>query len=506
MIEGHGRRMLLCVLLIGGILFGSVCLGNGRKAIAQSEGPIWGRPYNISNSKNASVTPAIMCDAFGAVHVFWSEKTQGEPSGAPGHEVGDSIFYRRLQNGEWSSGIDVAFADQNELYLTQPVAAADSSGTLYLIWSGYRGIYFSSAPIASATSAAAWSPPAWVVRIDPMASFSGPVKRPRLIVDEARRSLYAIYSLYGTNGNLFYLRSTDLGETWDEPRVLTDVTLATSSTVVNANGRIALDRSGNIHIIWDYVVKEGEDWLGKAIKHTVSTDNGDTWSTPTDVAVPWQGTIWWGVPDVVATSDKLHVVFACGDRPRRCYTYSQDGGETWARPQRLFGDYMSLAGWDSVTVDVNDKVHLIAQLRDLQSQTFIWYATLESTGWPAEPSKIPYDPTLADHFPESCISPSNELHFVLDHESQGEVWYMSGQLYPMGSSALVLPTSTSVPIASSTVEAKATEAPARAESPKVGDIPTSAGQDASASILIIISVLPVLLLIAGVALYRWSRR
>ena len=197
-----------------------------------------------------------------------------------------------------------------------------------------------------------------------MASFSGPVKRPRLIVDEAHGSLHVIYSLYGTNGNLFYLRSPDMGQTWDEPRALTDVTLGTSSTEVNANGRIILDHADNLHVVWDYYVKEGEDWLGKAVKHQASTDNGATWSAPTDVAVPGSGEIWWGTPDVVASTDKLHVVFVCGDRPRRCYTYSLDGGETWAQPQRLFGDFMSLAGWDSVTLDMNEEVHLITQLRD----------------------------------------------------------------------------------------------------------------------------------------------
>jgi len=253
-------------------------------------------------------------------------------------------------------------------------------------------------------------------------------------------------------------------------------------------------------------VKEGEDWLGKVIKHTMSTDNGETWSTPTDVAVAWQGARWWGVPDVTATSDKLHVVFACSDRPRRCYTYSRDGGQTWERPQPLFGDFMSLAGWDSMTVDMNDKVHLIAQLRDLQSQTYVWHAALESGGWPAVPFRTPLEMSMADHFPESCISLGNELHFVMAQEQQGEVWHLAGQLYPKGLAALALPVPTDAvvitPVAQKTmVSVLPPVTPVVTRAPLSKDNEFSGDQDSPVSVLAI-SVLPALLLIAGVIFYK----
>lgn len=498
-------------IVIGGfIVFVALMLWSGAPAQAQDTRPVWGAPFNVSDSRDASVNPAITCDLFGNVHVFWSEKTQGEPREDPGHDVGDSIFYRQLQNGEWSQATDVAFVGQSDSFFIQPAAAADSAGMLHLVWSGYRGLYFSSAPIASATTAAAWSSPDWMVRINPTAGFSGPVKRPRLIVDEAHGSLHVIYSLYGTNGNLYYLRSPDMGQSWDDPRALTDVPEARSSTEVNANGRIILDEAGNPHVVWDYLTKEGEEWHTRAVRHQTSTDNGETWSTPTDVAIPEPGDTWWGSPDVVASAGKLHVVFVCGDRPRRCYTYSQDGGQTWAQPQRLFGSYDSIAGWDSLTVDSNGKVHLIAQLRDLNSETYIWHATWGPEGWPGEPSRIPYDPALGDHFPESCISLGNELHFVLDHESQGEVWHMSGQLNLTGAPALALPVpverkraATPTPVV--VVAAAATELPAASQDPKLPDSAPPARRGVSESAVIIIGILPALLLVAGVILYNRLR-
>jgi len=473
---------------------------------AQGVEPVWDTPFNVSDSLDASVTPTITCDAFGIVHVFWSEKTQGEPSEFPGRDTGDSIFYRQLRDGEWSSAIDVAFAGEGESFLLQPVAGTDNDGTVYLIWSGYRGVYFSYAPIASATMAAAWSPPVLVAPINPIGDFSGPVKRPRLVVDEAHHSLHVIYSLYGTNGNLFYLRSPDMGQTWDEPRPLTDVTQARAADEVNANGRIVLDQTGNLHVIWDYVVKQGEDWLGQAIKHLTSTDNGDTWSTPSDVAVAWQGARWWGVPDVVATSDKLHVIFACGDRPRRCYTYSGDGGKTWERLQPLFGDFMSLAGWDSMTVDMNDNVHLIAQLRDLQNETYVWHAALGDDGWPVQPSRTPLEMWMADHFPESCISLGNEMHFVMAQEQQGEVWHLAGKIYPRGVAASAFPAPTKAvevtpqtEILDAGTRVTATPSADQVSLPIVNGL--ASGRD-SAGLTLIISVLPVLILIAGVMLHK----
>lgn len=513
----EARMALVQRIAISGLsLLAVLMLWRSTTVFAQGTGPIWDAPFNVSDSPDTSVTPSIACDAFGNIHVFWSEKTQGEPSEFPGRDVADSIFYRQLRDGEWSPAIDVAFADQGESFLRQPTVATDSKGTLYLVWSGYRGVYFSSAPIASATTAAAWSPPALVVPINPIASFSGLVMRPRLVVDETHRSLHVIYSLYGTNGNLFYLRSQDMGLTWDDPVALTDVSLARSSSEVSANGRIFLDQGSGLHAIWDYVVKEGDDWLGKAIQHTVSADNGETWNTPTDVALAWQGARWWGTPDAVATSERLHVVFACGDRPRRCYTYSLDGGETWAQPQRLFGDFQSLAGWDSLTVDMNESVHLITQLRDLQSATHIWHAAMDSGGWPPEPSLTPLEPAMADHFPESCISLGNELHFVMAQEQQGEVWHLSGQLYPEGNTPLALPVPTRAPtpateisrtaVATVATAATATRMPISSQSPQMQDTAPASRRQASPLVIVLIGTLPALLLVAGVIGFRLNKR
>ncbi len=228
--------------------------------------------------------------------------------------------------------------------------------------------------------AAGWSSPDWVVPNNPTASFSGPVMRPRLIVDEAHGSLHVIYSLYGTNGNLYYLRSPGhgaaLGRTARPDRCPRSNVLHRSQ----CQRRIILDKAGSLHVVWDYLTKEGEEWYTRAIEHRTSTDNGETWSTPIDVAFRARRDL---VGQSRCRGERRTSCTSClcaGTDPEDATPTRRTGAKTWARPQRLFGGYDSLAGWDSMTVESNEEVHLIAQLRDLEYERFIWHAVLGRAG------------------------------------------------------------------------------------------------------------------------------
>ncbi len=102
MTQGESEVAAVKRIVIGGlIVFIALMLWSGAPAQAQGTQPVWGAPFNVSDSRDASVDPFVACDLFGNVHVFWSEKTQGEPSENPGAMSGtaSSTANFKTENG-----------------------------------------------------------------------------------------------------------------------------------------------------------------------------------------------------------------------------------------------------------------------------------------------------------------------------------------------------------------------------------------------------------------------
>jgi hypothetical protein len=84
--------------------------------------------------------------------------------------------------------------------------------------------------------------------------------------------VWALFSLYAASQMLFS-RSTDQGQTWSRPYVITDI-YATEFSVQGA--AITVDADGIIHIIWI-------DFENEQMRYTYSTDKGGSFADPKDV-------------------------------------------------------------------------------------------------------------------------------------------------------------------------------------------------------------------------------
>ena len=92
------RRVLIRLAAVVSL---AIVLVMSNTAAAQTDG--WGVPVNISDTIGFSWLEAIAIDAYGNVHVIWSEYLdRQEPEG-----WGDAIYHTMWNGTSWSKAMDV---------------------------------------------------------------------------------------------------------------------------------------------------------------------------------------------------------------------------------------------------------------------------------------------------------------------------------------------------------------------------------------------------------------
>jgi hypothetical protein len=407
------RLFVLVLVLVWALVRGML----GVHAQHSNADVLWDAPVNLSNTRSSSTRPAIAADPWGQVHVFWSEKEGGkpiEPGGTP--EVGDTIYYRRLAAQSWSDPISLFFTSASGDYCANPAVAVDSVGNLHLIWVGWNGVYYSRSSALDAPSARSWQRESLVVE--------------ESSVDEAEIAIglagdmYIVYNrLREQDPHVYFLRSDDKGRTWTTPKRVS--TLYSSEAKFTFRPRIVVDWEGRLHVTW--IEHTGPpNYLGLALYLVTSEDQGETWGKESNlteaVAVPTEQ-VWEGFP-IVIDADSLLLVSIVGPQPARHYRLSTDGGNTWTPAQHIFGELVSRAGWDAMTVDGAGTVHLIAQLRFPEG---LYASHWTASGWRDPPQSVILDPPLNKaHYPQMVISEGNQIHVVVEEHPTGEIWYIHG--------------------------------------------------------------------------------
>jgi len=152
-----------------------------------------------------------------------------------------------------------------------PSITRDVSGTLYVVWEDGRNgelddrdIYFARSTDQGAT----WSP---AVRVNQDGPGSNQ-RTPRIVYDGENNALYAVWQDFRNgNGDIYFARSFDGGDTWEEPAwnpVNDDLGGADQS-----HPSIAVDGDGVIYLVWQDRRNGNDD-----IYFAASEDQGMTWS------------------------------------------------------------------------------------------------------------------------------------------------------------------------------------------------------------------------------------
>ena len=135
-------------------------------------------------------------------------------------------------------------------------------------------------------------------------------------------------------------------QTWSDPVTVSD-------GGYNNRPDFTVDKSGTIHCVWSHKITTNF----RKIFYAQSTDNGQTWSSPTDISR--NTTLWMDGPHIVADSNNnLHVVYDynIGDYSKTRICYIKFDGNTWSQPVFLADD-MPGADYNLLAVDHNNKVY-----------------------------------------------------------------------------------------------------------------------------------------------------
>ena len=140
---------LIGTLAVGLLLAASASVGEW--VLAQEGG--WSTPEMISTNTISSWFPDVAVDAWGQPHVIWDS---GRPVDTEQGQM-DLLMYSMLADQGWLEPSDIAVTAYGG-YTIRPAIAVDSAGTLHVTFRGEVIVYYTSAPVPEAWSAASWTP------------------------------------------------------------------------------------------------------------------------------------------------------------------------------------------------------------------------------------------------------------------------------------------------------------------------------------------------------------
>jgi len=394
----------------------------------------WTEPLLLNHQDAA--TPFIMADSNGTVHVFWGNTGLSGERGA--------IFYRRLNDGNWSETVDIIASPDGESAL-YPSAVIDAQGYIHLVWISDK-LYYSQAHVSQALHPRGWSTP---YQMTNYGATSGVIKLGR------DGSLNVLFGSQGVNPAIYLLKSEDGGDFW---QIAIQVSMPEKNTF-SLTCNMAVDSSGRLHAVWSEALKmnaldEGVQQVPPSgVYYSRSDDGGYHWGYPYKIAGTDQGDPTIGIDD----SDRVHLIWSgIGSAAGKYHTYLDLQTGQWQEINRILADGEGLLGMPALTLDSSGRLHTAVPLT---SQTHFGLDTpgeIVSQSWwdgrwgeEYQVSLSLMDAEIEHSHPALTISVGNQLHLVwtaldLRHNKEDEspvyLWYSTRSLNSPAIETVPLPT------------------------------------------------------------------
>lgn len=251
-----------------------------------------------------------------------------------------------------------------------------SNGNIHFVYhelDGDRRFVFHT---ASDDEGLTWSTP---TRLDTSLFYGG---MPSIAVDQSDRLHVSWHVQPDENDSfaIYYSRSDNQGNSWTPPKLVSK----TFTTGDNLYSSVAIDPSGNPHIVWNSVVQDvnvGDTYYNR------SGDGGDTW--PTDQIIGSSEDHSAFVPTIdFNLAGRAFVLYSDGDfdaRTRQAYFVASDDYLTWTEPEAISSSGVLYDGMLSFTIDSQNNAHAVFSDNYTPGDIRIMYtqfiASGESTGW-----------------------------------------------------------------------------------------------------------------------------
>lgn len=346
--------------------------------------PVWSMPEIISDRQAAAFVqglPASVADDQGKLYSMWSVSTAE-------NEPGAALHIAVWDNQRWSSPVRVlesptgqggTAGDWLAAKAEQPGAAIDQQGRLHVVWSGGTSgeVLYSWVYTRDALAPRGWAEPVRLPAPTRVGSW------PDILADPRGDVLHVIYAVpYNEGRGIYYVRSNDGGATWRAPAMVFDAA---------ANGwdgvdkpRLALDVKSNVlHATWLRSRLPGGAGA-QAVMYARSTDGGQTWGAPFQVA---QGAVDW--PRVAAADpSQVHLVWNRlrgqndgGYSLAEVWSqFSPDGGQRWSEPARVQA-LEEVSGPVGLAADEGGGLYLVGVGPGTSKQSVLLYSRWGGQAW-----------------------------------------------------------------------------------------------------------------------------
>jgi hypothetical protein len=308
---------------------------------------IWQNPVILEQSETSILTPKIIADDK-FVHSFWREAD----SSAQADQAGLRIRYSRWNGNSWSRGVAVSPPARGDVAY---FAGISSQNNLFLVWSGgINGqLFFSRVSTEQAVLASEWIEPRSLPL--PSRQIVGEVT----LQADNDGNLYLIYVIpLNEDRGAYLLTSSDRGDSWSEPTKVFDGSLAEWHMVDQP--RFALAQDGQMHLLLLHRPSPFGN-KDAALYYLTSTDMGDTWSAiaPVETENRQSNSVIWS--DIVSPrAGVAHRVWQewNGNQLISWHQISENGGVDWI-PAIQISNIDKGDAPTNLLVDKSGQVHLL---------------------------------------------------------------------------------------------------------------------------------------------------
>ena len=282
----------------------------------------WSAPITVATGSANLSSLKMISDQRGRLHVVWDQRASDLST--TGEE--NSINYARWENDQWIVSPDVLVAPTGNVQDVD--MAIDSKGRLFVVWSGGESgeIYYSWANAEAANSISEWAAPIALPTLPHTGS------APKILIDETD-TIYVVFSIsFNEDRGIYLLKSTDSGNTWSNPiRIFNGVAAGWEMV---GHPHISQTINGPLHVIWTRNTLPGGSG-STALFYSHSDDQGETWAEPEMVV---EAPIIWS--QIQAIDDNS--VYRIWQEVKNTLTMiwleiSTDNGITWSQPTNISG-------------------------------------------------------------------------------------------------------------------------------------------------------------------------